>query len=89
MKFLETHFDDYVQSSKKYNLHPTLSRLYDKYPSARMPNTIFYGPAGVGKYTQALLALKKYSSSELKNEKRMLITNDNAPIYIKMSDIHF
>ena len=89
MKFLETHFDDYIQAAKKYNLHPTLSELYDKYPPSRMPNTIFYGPPGVGKYTQALIALKKYSPSELKYEKRMLITYDNAPIYIKMSDIHF
>jgi hypothetical protein len=89
MKFLETHFDDYLQAAKKYNLHPTLSALYDKYPPTRMPNTIFYGPPGVGKYTQALIALKKYSPSELKYEKRMLITYDNAPIYIKMSDIHF
>ena len=89
MKFLETHFDDYLQASKKYNLHPTLTALYDKYPPTRMPNTIIYGPPGVGKYTQALVALKKYSPSELKYEKRMLITYDNAPIYIKMSDIHF
>lgn len=89
MKFLETHFDDYLQAAKKYNLHPNLSGLYDKYPPSRMPNTIFYGPPGVGKYTQALIALKKYSPSELKYEKRMLITYDNVPIYIKMSDIHF
>jgi hypothetical protein len=89
MKFLETHFDEYLQAAKKYSLHPTLSALYDKYPATRMPNTIFYGPPGVGKYTQALVALKKYSPSELKYEKRMLITYDNAPIYIKMSDIHF
>jgi hypothetical protein len=89
MKFLETHFDDYLQAAKKYNLHPNLSGLYDKYPPSRMPNTIFYGPPGVGKYTQALIALKKYSPSELKYEKRMLITYDNSPIYIKMSDIHF
>jgi len=54
-----------------------------------MPNTILYGPPGVGKYTQALVAIKKYSPSELKYEKRMLITFNKDPVYIKMSDIHF
>jgi len=73
MKFLETHFDDYLRSNKLYNLHPSLTRLYDRYPENVMPNTIFYGPPGTGKYTQSLVLIQRYSPSHLKYEKRMLI----------------
>ena len=89
MKFFEDHFDEYLAAFRRFNLHPTLGALYAKYPASKMPNTIFYGPPGVGKYTQALVAIKKYSPSELKYEKRMLITFNKDPVYIKMSDIHF
>jgi hypothetical protein len=89
MKFLETHFDDYLRSNKLYNLHPSLTRLYDRYPENVMPNTIFYGPPGTGKYTQSLVLIQRYSPSHLKYEKRMLITYENVPLYIKVSDIHF
>lgn len=89
MKFLEDHFDEYLAAFRRFNLHPNLTALYAKYPASKMPNTIFYGPPGVGKYTQALVAIKHYSPSDLKYEKRMLITFNKDPVYIKMSDIHF
>ena len=89
MKLLEDHFDEYLTANKRFNLHPSLLRLYSKTPKHKMSNVIFYGPSGVGKYTQMLVAIKKYSATELKYEKRMLITFNKEPIYIKMSDIHF
>jgi len=89
MKFLEDHFDEYLTANRRFNLHPTLAKLYGKLPKNKMSNIIFYGPSGVGKYTQMLVAIKKYSATELKYEKRMLITFNKEPIYIKMSDIHF
>ena len=33
MKFLETHFDDYIVSNKKCSLHPKLNKLYESFPS--------------------------------------------------------
>ena len=33
MKFLETHFDDYISSNKKCSLHPKLNKLYEGFPS--------------------------------------------------------
>ena len=89
MKFLEDHFDEYLSANRRFNLHPTLVKLYGKLPKNKMSNVIFYGPSGVGKYTQMMVAIKKYSATELKYEKRMLITFNKEPIYIKMSDIHF
>ena len=91
MKFLETHFDDYIVSNKKCSLHPKLNKLYESFPSniENLKNIIFYGPKGVGKYTQALCCIKKYSNSELKYEKRITINSNKENFILKMSDIHF
>ena len=91
MKFLETHFDDYIVSNKICSLHPKLNKLYESFPSKieNLKNIIFYGPKGVGKYTQALSCIKKYSSSELKYEKRLTINSNKENFILKMSDIHF
>jgi len=91
MKFLETHFDDYISSNKKCSLHPKLNKLYEGFPSKveNLKNLIFYGPKGIGKYTQALSCIKRYSNSELKYEKRLTINSNKENCIIKMSDIHF
>ena len=91
MKYLETHFDDYISSNTKCSLHPKLNKLYDSFPSKieNLKNLIFYGPKGIGKYTQALSCIKKYSNSELKYEKRLTINSNKENFIIKMSDIHF
>ena len=91
MKFLETHFDDYVVSNKRCSLHPKLNKLYDSFPPKieNFKNIIFYGPRGVGKYTQALSCIRRYSNSELKYEKRLTINSNKENFIIKMSDIHF
>ena len=91
MKFLDTHYDDYIASNKKCSLHPKINKIYESFPSKieNLKNIIFYGPKGVGKYTQALTCIKKYSSSELKYEKRLTINSNKENFIIKMSDIHF
>lgn len=91
MKFLETHFEEYIQVSKKNNLHPKLEKVLQKFPDklCKLKNIIFYGPSGVGKYTQMLNAIKKYSPSELKYEKKISILFNKLPIFLKISDIHY
>ena len=91
MKFLETHFDDYTSSNNKCSLHPKLNKLYEGFPTKveNLKNLIFYGPKGIGKYTQALSCIKRYSNSELKYEKRLTINSSKESCIIKMSDIHF
>ena len=68
MKYYESNFDEYVQSVHKYNLHPELDITLNKLPSKikDLPNMIFYGPSGVGKYSQCLRTLFKYSPSRFK-----------------------
>ena len=91
MKFLETHFEDYINSSQINNLHPKLEKIFQKFPSKinLLKNVIFYGPSGVGKYTQMLRSIKKYSPSELKYEKKITITFNKQSFFLKISDIHF
>jgi len=90
MKHLH-HFDDYIQKHKKQSMHPKLNSLYSNFPTTlrEFKNLIFYGPNGVGKYTQVLSCIQKYSPSELKYEKRLTITYDKEEYLIKMSDVHF
>ena len=92
MKFYETHFDEYITEVKKENLHPKLEKIYGTFPKniSNLTNIIFYGPEGVGKYSQMLYSIKKYSPSELKYEKKIIITSSSKQQYIiKISDIHY
>jgi Cdc6-like AAA superfamily ATPase len=91
MKFYESHFEEYIIENKRENLHPKLEKLYSKFPKEinKLRNLIFYGPSGVGKYSQMLKAIKKYSPSELKYEKKISVTYNKQPYYFKISDIHY
>ena len=91
MKFYDTHFDDYLETNKTNDLHPKLEMLYKKFPQSiyDFRNLIFYGPKGVGKYTQMLKSIKKYSPSELKYEKKIIISYNKNIHYFKISDVHF
>ncbi len=91
MKFLETKFEDYIHKCKKNNIHKKLHNVlnsYDKF--SELNNLIFYGPGGIGKYSQMLYFLKKFSPSELKYERKISYLFNNKYEYtFKLSDIHF
>jgi DNA polymerase III delta prime subunit len=91
MKFLETNFNEYLSSCEKENLHPSYKKIYKEFPNdiSKLNNLIFYGPPGVGKYTQVLECIKKYSSSELKYEKKLICEYNKNNFFFKISDIHF
>jgi hypothetical protein len=90
MKYLATHFDDYVSSVEKCNLHPKLINYYKKFPSLySLTNLLFYGPSGAGKYSQVLYSIKKYSPSNLKYEKKISLVVNKTNIVFKISDIHY
>ena len=91
MKFYETTFDEYLQQVNNWNLHPELQLLNNALPSTieHFPNLIFYGPSGVGKYSQMIHFIAKYSPSQLKYEtKQHAIFNKQTYIY-HISDIHY
>lgn len=91
LKLGDLSFDDYIKNNNDFNLHNKLSEIYQKFPSniGDLKNIILYGPPGVGKYTQMLSLIHKYSPSGLKYEKKITITFNKSVYYYKISDIHF
>ena len=94
-KFYETHFDDYISEVNRVNMHPKLfkkekdNKKEKKKKDKTITNMIFYGPSGVGKYSQMLYFIKEYSPSELKYEKKLHILYDKKSYIFKISDIHY
>jgi hypothetical protein len=68
-----------------------MKKVFSKFPPTlgELKNVIFYGPAGVGKYTQMLDSIKKYSPTELKYEKKITIVYNKQQFFFKLSDIHY
>jgi hypothetical protein len=77
MKYYESSFDDYLNSLSKINIHPELVNPIETLSDlSKFQNLILYGPSGVGKYTQALNIIKRYSKSNLKYERKLCINTD-------------
>ena len=91
MKFQETHFEEYISAVTKINIHQKLEKTYAHFPSSinQLGNLIFYGPSGVGKYSQMLYSIKRYSHSELKYEKKLSIVFNKDVYVFKISDLHY
>lgn len=88
MKFLENHFDKYLQASDLVNLHPHVAIVAESNDVRSLPHYLFYGPPGVGKYTQALRLLRHYSPSALKYEKKLQLVHDKRTYLFRISDVH-
>ena len=92
MKLLESTFYDYISPLDIHNLHPNHCSLYKLFSDdlSKMKNIVLYGPKGIGKYTQMLHFVQKYSPSDLKYEKKFSITFQKKHTYLfKISDIHY
>jgi hypothetical protein len=91
MKFYETHFEEYINENKRFNIHSKLDKIFNKFPKTipELKNLIFFGPSGTGKYTQMLKSIKKYSPTELKYEKKISFSYNKQQNFIKISDIHY
>lgn len=91
MKFYETYYEEYINSVESNNFHKELKNLYTCFPTSihQFDNLIVYGPTGVGKYSQVLYFLKKYSPSELKYEKKITLQNEKQTYIYHISDIHY
>ena len=91
MKYLSTKFEEYISDCEKINLHPNKKKIFDSMSDnlAQHNNLIFYGPDGVGKYTQALNYIKKFSPTNLKYERKIDFLSNKKQYIFKVSDIHF
>ena len=88
MKFFETHFNEYVKKVDEYSLHPIIKKTITTFPHdiQTLPSMIMYGPSGVGKYSQMLHSIKKYSPTELKYEKKISLTYNKQQYFFKISE---
>jgi hypothetical protein len=91
MKYYETHYEEYIQSSNKCNIHPEWNIIHDNLPKHinDVGNIIVYGPSGVGKYTQSLKIIQKYSPSGLKYDKKINVQTDKQTYLCRISDTHY
>ena len=91
MKFHETSYEEYIHAVDHYNLHPEMKTIYTSFPKriSDVGNLIVYGPPGVGKYTQVLTILRKYSQSDLKYDKRITCQTEKQDLIYRISDIHY
>lgn len=88
---VSTRFINFIDFDLDKSFHKKKVAYYEKFPKdiKKLKNIIFYGPQGVGKYTQCLHIIKKYSDSNLKYEKKLSIPYQKSVFCIKMSDIHY
>lgn len=91
MKYYETLYEDYLNSNELYNMHPELNNEISRLPTNihNMPNLLIYGPNGIGKYTQVLRMIKKYSQSDLKYDKKITINTEKQQYIYHISDVHY
>jgi len=92
MKYFSSKFEGYITESNRYNLHNNMSDFYNVMNNdfKTQNNLVFYGPSGIGKYTQALQYIKKYSPTKLRFERKINFNFNNKKHYdFKVSDVHF
>jgi hypothetical protein len=87
---MNNHLCDYLQKYENYNLHSRLTKYVDLMSTdiKECRHLILYGPGGVGKYTQALNIISKYSPSNLKYEKKLIHPCNKLDLRFKLSDVH-
>jgi hypothetical protein len=90
-KKFDTHFHEYTDNDERCSLHPNMASFNKTLPASltQLKNMIFYGPCGVGKYTQVLQTIKQYSPSKLKYEKKISITFNKNNYFFRISDVHY
>lgn len=89
MKKLHLTCDEYINYDKKHELHNISYSNLPLFKSLEeFPNLIIYGPNGVGKYTQSLQIIKKFSNKQLKYERKMSFEFNKDIYYFTLSDIH-
>jgi len=87
---ITNRFVDYLNEYKRENIHTELIEIIKELPKGleNFQNMIIYGPSGIGKYTQTLVIIEKYSQSKLKYEKKAIVSYNKEIHNYRLSDIH-
>lgn len=86
MKLVKDTFDNYLNNYVNIHNNSILNSINN---IDDFTNLIIYGKEGIGKYSETLNFIKKFSNSLLKYEKKIVINNNKNDLYIKISDIHY
>lgn len=91
MKYYESHFEEYTMAIQHFNLHPEIDDCLESFPDhlSQFGNLIVYGASGIGKYSQVLRLLQKYSPSGLKYDKHMCLQTEKQTYTYRISDVHY
>ena len=82
---MNNKFKDYIKQVDNFDLHKHIKK-----EGFINEHLIFYGPPGIGKYSQSLKYIKEYSPTKCKYEKKMTYLFQNKKEYFyKISDVHF
>lgn len=85
-------FDKYINNLETENYHKEKEIIYDSFSNDinKINNHfIFFGKKNVGKYSQSLFFINKYSKNNLKYKKKIQIDNSKLIYYIHLSDVHY
>lgn len=89
MKYYESTLNEYVEMVSLNNIHKDNEQLNELHRLNSIENTIFYGPSGVGKYSQVLYLLSK-KIGKFKSQQKLYVQKDSKDKYTYiMSDIYF
>ena len=92
MDLLTHTFENYITSIDKINLHKKTEKdFYNKLPAniKDIPHLILYGKEGIGKYSQALKIISKYSNYKKMTYEKMIVNFNKDEYIFSISDIHF
>lgn len=89
MKSGDFHFEEYIDNNTHVDLHPSFLQETLPQQMSELRPLILFGPSGVGKYTQALQLIRRYSPSDLKYEKKIVVTLPKQTLSMKVSDVHY
>ena len=87
----KNNFKTFIDNTETLNINNKYDNLYNSINNElkNISNYIFYGPPGCGKYSECLKFIRKYSTSQLKYEKKMIIDSHKNNHILKISDIHY
>ena len=85
MRYFSSKFEEYINDCKKHNMHKNMESLYNSMSNdlSKQNNLIFYGPSGIGKYTQ-VLHYKKYSPTELRFERKLTLLSNKIEYELRL-----
>jgi len=88
---LKDNLSTLLEKSKLNNINNKYTNYIDSLSNNlnNIPNFILYGPSATAKYSEALKIIKKYSPSNLKYEKKIIINSSKNEHILKISDIHY